>query len=195
MWFTGRIMIRDIVLFGDPVLRRKGDRVETVTPEIRQLAEDMVETMRDAHGVGLAAPQVGASLQLAVVDVSHDEDCITHLLVNGEDRSLEEISPLIFINPEVEGSRDTETSVEGCLSFPDLRAEITRPAAIRARLQLLSGDIIELESDGLLARAIQHEVDHLNGKLFIDRMSRAKKLSIQRLLREMQREWEDRRPR
>jgi peptide deformylase len=188
-------MIRDIVLFGDPVLRRKGDRVETVTPEIRQLADDMIETMRDAHGVGLAAPQVGASLQLAVVDVSHDEECITYLRVNGMDCSLAEISPLIFINPEIEGSRETETDVEGCLSFPDIRAEITRPAEIRARLQLLSGDTLDLESDGLLARAIQHEVDHLNGKLFIDRMSRAKKLSIQRLLRDMQREWESRRPR
>lgn len=183
-------MIRDIVLFGDPVLRRKGDQVDPVTPEIRQLAEDMIETMRDAHGVGLAAPQVGESLQLAVVDVSHDEDCISYLRVNGMDYSLAEISPIVFINPEVEGSRHTETDVEGCLSFPDLRAEITRPAEIRARLRTLDGDTLDLESDGLLARAIQHEVDHLNGKLFIDRMNRAKKLSIQRILREMQRDWE-----
>lgn len=172
------------------MLRRKGDRVTSVTPEIRQLADDMVETMRDAHGVGLAAPQVGQSLQLAVVDVSHDEDCVTYLRVNGVECSLAEISPLIFINPEVEGSRQTETEVEGCLSFPDLRGEITRPAEIRARLELLTGETLEVESDGLLARAIQHEVDHLNGKLFIDRMSRAKKLSIQKWLREMQREWE-----
>lgn len=183
-------MIRPIVLFGDPVLRRVGDRVATVTDEIRQLADDMIETMRDARGVGLAAPQVGESLQLAVVDVSHDEDCVSYCVVNGEERALADISPLIFINPEVDGSRETETDTEGCLSFPDLRAEITRPAEIRARLHTLDGDILEIETDGLLARAIQHEVDHLNGRLFIDRMSRAKKMSIQRLLREMQAEWE-----
>ena len=187
-------MIREIVLYGDPVLRRKGSRVEVVTPEIRQLAEDMVETMRDAQGVGLAAQQVGEAIQLAVVDVSHDEDCISFLQVDGEDRTLAEISPLIFLNPEIDGGREKETDVEGCLSFPDLRADITRPARIRARLEMLDGEIIEIETDGLLARAIQHEVDHLFGKLFIDRMSRAKKLSLQRVLRDMQREWEERHP-
>lgn len=183
-------MIRPIVLFGDPVLRRQGDRVGEITPAIRQLAEDMIETMRDSHGVGLAAPQVGESLQLAVVDVSHDEDCVNYLRVNGMDCRLAEICPLVFVNPEVEGSRHTETDIEGCLSFPDLRGEITRPAEVRARLQLLDGGVLDVESDGLLARAIQHEVDHLNGRLFIDRMSRAKRLSIQRLLRDMQRDWE-----
>lgn len=165
--------------------------MENVTPELRQLAEDMIETMRDAHGVGLAAPQVGESVQLAVVDVSHDEDCVSYVRLNGEEVSLAEISPLVFINPEVKGSRQTETDVEGCLSFPDLRADITRPAEIQARLQTLDGEFLEIEADGLLARAIQHEVDHLYGKLFIDRMSRAKKLSLQRRLRDMQREWEE----
>ena len=106
-------MIRDIVFYPDPVLRKVGSRVEDVTPEIRQLAADMIETMYDAHGVGLAAHQVGVSVQLAVIDVSHDED-------------------------------------------------------------------------GLFARAIQHEVDHLFGKLFIDRMSSARKLAIRRQLKEMQ---------
>ena len=183
-------MIREIVLYGDPVLRRKGDRVETVTPEIRQLAEDMVETMRHAHGVGLAAQQVGEAIQLAVVDVSHDPECISFLRVNGEEADLGDISPLIFVNPEVEGGRMKETDTEGCLSFPDLRGDITRPAEIRARLQTLDGEVLEIETDGLLARAIQHEVDHLFGKLFIDRMSRARKLSLKRTLREMQQEWE-----
>lgn len=187
------IMIREIVLYGDPVLRRKGDRVTSVTPEIRQLAEDMIETMIDARGVGLAAPQVGESLQLAVVDVSHDPECISYLRVNGEECAIEDISPLVFINPEVEGGRETETDVEGCLSFPDLRGDITRPAEIKARLETLDGNILEIEADGLLARAIQHEVDHLMGKLFIDRMSRARKLSLKRTLREMQRDWESQR--
>ncbi len=188
-------MIREIVLYGDPVLRRRGDRVESVTPEIRRLAEDMIETMIDAHGVGLAAPQVGESIQLAVVDVSHDEECVTYLRVNGAEATLADISPLVFINPEVEGGKRKETDTEGCLSFPDLRGEITRPAEIRARLETLDGEILEIETDGLLARAIQHEVDHLFGKLFIDRMSSARKLSLKRVLREMQMEWEETRAR
>ena len=190
MWFTACSMIREIVLYGDPVLRQKGARVESVTPEIRQLAEDMIETMIHAHGVGLAAQQVGEAIQLAVVDVSHDPECVSFLRVNGEEAAIEDISPLVFINPEVKGGRDTETDTEGCLSFPDLRADITRPEAIRAKLETLDGDTLEIETDGLLARAIQHEVDHLFGKLFIDRMSRAKKLSLKRVLREMQQEWE-----
>lgn len=190
----GAAMIREIVLYGDPVLRQKGARVESVTPEIRQLADDMIETMRDAQGVGLAAQQIGEAIQLAVVDVSHDEECISFLKVNGEERTLEEISPLVFLNPEVEGSREKDTDVEGCLSFPELRADITRPDRIRAKLELLDGDVIEIETDGLLARAIQHEVDHLFGKLFIDRMSRARKLSLKRVLREMQEDWEARHP-
>ena len=190
LWFTGGAMIREIVLYGDPVLRRKGARVETVTPEIRELAEDMIETMRDAHGVGLAAQQVGEAIQLAVVDVSHDPECISYLRVNGEDTDLDSISPLVFLNPEVEAGRVKETDTEGCLSFPDLRGDITRPADIKARVETLDGEVLEIETDGLFARAIQHETDHLFGKLFIDRMSRARKLSLKRTLREMQQEWE-----
>lgn len=183
-------MIREIVLYGDPVLRRKGARVETVTPEIRTLAEDMIETMRDAHGVGLAAQQVGEAIQLAVVDVSHDPECISYLRVNGEETDLDSISPLVFVNPEIEEGRVKETDTEGCLSFPDLRGDITRPAEIKARVETLDGEVLEIETDGLFARAIQHETDHLFGKLFIDRMSRARKLSLKRTLREMQQEWE-----
>lgn len=182
-------MIREIVLYGDPVLRKKGARIGEVTPSIRQLAGDMIETMREASGVGLAAQQVGEALQLAVVDVSHDEECIGYLRVNGEEKTLAEICPLAFINPEVKGSREKATQEEGCLSFPDLRAEIIRPASIRAKLETLDGEVWEIETDGLLARAIQHEVDHLFGKLFIDRMSRARKIGLPRILQDMQREW------
>lgn len=174
-------------MFGDPVLRKKGAAVEEVTPEIRQLAEDMLETMREAQGVGLAAPQVGESLQLAVVDVSHDPECVSFLRVNGEDASMDDIMPLVFINPVVEGSDEKDTDVEGCLSFPDLRADITRPAEVNAKLTTLDGEVLEIETDGLLARAIQHEVDHLFGVLFIDRMSTARKLAIKKTLKELQR--------
>ena len=183
-------MVLDIVLYGDPVLREKGKRIDEVTPEIRKLSEDMIETMRDARGVGLAAQQVGVAIQMAVVDVSHDEECISFLRVNGEEATLEDISPLVFINPEIDGGKEKDTDVEGCLSFPDLRADITRPFEIRARLETLDGEILEIETDGLLARAIQHEADHLFGKLFIDRMSRARKMSLRRTLREMQQEWQ-----
>ena len=95
-------MIRPIVLYPDPVLRKAADPVREVTDEIRTLAEDMVETMYDANGVGLAAPQVGVALQLAIVDVSHDEDCISYLRVDGEEVGLGDISPLVFTNPKLE---------------------------------------------------------------------------------------------
>ncbi|HQZ28258.1 MAG: peptide deformylase [Verrucomicrobiales bacterium] len=182
-------MIREIVFYPDPVLRRTGDRVETVTDEIRQLAADMVETMYHANGVGLAAPQVGVSLQLAVIDVSHDVECISYLRVNGEERTLGEICPIVFLNPVVEtrGGKDVDT--EGCLSFPDLRGEIARPFEVKATVETLDGTTLVIETDGLFARAIQHEVDHLFGKLFIDRMSSARKHAIRRQLREMQEQY------
>lgn len=182
-------MIRDIVFYPDPVLRKVGSRVEEVTPEIRRLADDMVETMYDANGVGLAAHQVGVSIQLAVIDVSHDEECVSYLRVNGEDKLLSEICPLIFINPIVETLGEKDTDTEGCLSFPDLRGEITRHYEVKARVETLNRESLIIETDGLFARAIQHEVDHLFGKLFIDRMSSARKLAIRRQLREMQEQY------
>ncbi len=120
-------MIRKIVFYPAPVLRQVGARIETVTDEVRQLAADMIETMYDANGVGLAAPQVGESLQLAVVDVSHDEECVSYLRVNGEERKLADICPIVFINPSLELLGPKESENEGCLSFPDLRGEILRP--------------------------------------------------------------------
>lgn len=182
-------MIRRIVFYPDPVLRTVADPVETVTDEIRELAADMLETMYDAQGVGLAAPQVGESVQLAIVDVSHDENCIGYLRVNGEERTLAEVCPLTFINPKLELLGPKDTDVEGCLSFPDLRGDITRPFEVKATLETLDGDTIVVETDGLFSRALQHETDHLFGKLFIDRMTSAKKLAIRRQLKEMQEQY------
>lgn len=182
-------MIRKIVFYPDPVLRKVGDRIEEVTPEIRELAEDMIETMYDAHGVGLAAPQIGESLQLAVIDVAHDEECISYLRVNGEDKTLADVCPIVFLNPEIQPMGKKDTDVEGCLSFPDLRSDITRPFEVHAKVETLDGEILEIETDGLFARAIQHEVDHLFGKLFIDRMTSARKLAIKRQLKEMQEDY------
>lgn len=185
-------MIRQIVYYPAPVLRQVGARIETVNDEIRQLAADMIDTMRDANGVGLAAQQVGVPVQLAVVDVSHDEECVSYVRVNGEDRRLEDICPLVFINPSLELLGPKESENEGCLSFPDLRGEILRPSEVRATLQTLDGETLVIETDGLFARAIQHEVDHLFGRLFIDRMSSARKMAIRGRLKEMQAQHGDR---
>ncbi|MFT5466799.1 MAG: peptide deformylase [Verrucomicrobiales bacterium] len=183
-------MIRTIVLYGDPVLRERGAKISEVTDEIRTLADDMIETMVDAEGVGLAAQQIGKALQIAVVDVSHAEEPATYIRVNGEDQQLLDLMPLIFMNPTIERDGKRIADQEGCLSFPEIRAPITRPGAIKAKLTRLDGEEIELETDGLLARAIQHETDHLNGILFIDRMSAAKKVSLRRTLKEMRKEGE-----
>lgn len=182
-------MILEIVNYPAPVLRKVGARVEDVTPKIEKLAEDMIETMYEAKGVGLAAPQIGKSLQMAVIDVSFDEECISYLRVNGEDAELEDICPLVFINPEIKPLGEKETDIEGCLSFPDLRSEITRPGEVKAEMTLLDGSTITIETDGLFSRAIQHEVDHLFGKLFIDRMTSVRKLTIKRQLKELQAEY------
>lgn len=178
-------MILEIVQYGDPVLRERCPKVEVVDDELRQLVDDMVETMYDAQGVGLAAPQVGKALRLAVVDVAHDPECISFLKVNGEDAELASIMPLVFINPELEFGKEKEKDTEGCLSISEIRADVRRPAVVKAKLPQLDGSVLELETDGLLARAIQHETDHLNGVLFIDRVSPAAKVSVKRKLKRL----------
>lgn len=182
-------MILEIVNYPAPVLRQVGERIEDVTEEILDLADSMIETMEEAHGVGLAAQQVGHAIQLAIVDVSHDEDCVSYCRVNGEDTALEDICPLVFINPEIKPIGDKETESEGCLSFPDLRSDITRRSEVIAKVETIDGDHLTIETDGLFARALQHEVDHLFGKLFIDRMSSARKLGIRKQLKEMQQDY------
>lgn len=178
-------MILPIVIYGDPVLRVDCPPVTDVTEETRTLAENMVETMYEADGVGLAAPQVGVALQLAVVDVSHAPELQSYFRVDGQEVVLKEWMPLVFTNPDIEPGRARAESNEGCLSFPGLRYQIKRPAQITARLTLLDGRVITVETDGLLARALQHETDHLHGRLFIDRLSSVDKLTLKRRLREM----------
>lgn len=183
-------MVLDIVIFGNPVLREKCAIVSEVTDEIRALAEDLVDTMHAAEGVGLAAPQVGVARQLAVVDVRDAKEPLTYLRVDGVDKTVEEMNPLIFMNPKLEFPTKPKGSMnEGCLSFPELRAPVTRPDEIKATLTLLDGSTILIETDGLFARAIQHETDHLNGILFIDRTTPAAKLSLKKKIRIMQDEW------
>lgn len=178
-------MILEITQYGNPVLRKKCSPVAQVDDSILKLADDMLETMVDAHGVGLAAPQIDKDIRMAVVDVSHDPECISFLKVNGEDAKLEDVMPLVFINPELELDGPRESEVEGCLSIQDIQAKVRRPTVVRATLPQLDGSVITLESDGLLARALQHEVDHLNGILFVDRISPAAKVSVKRKLKRL----------
>jgi peptide deformylase len=185
-------MVRKIVLYPEPVLRAKCRLVSEVTGDHRQLAADMLETMRAANGVGLAAPQVGVDEQLAVIDVSHNPQCVTYLRVNGTPADLVKAMPLVFLNPKLETGKEKITDEEGCLSFPDLRSPIRRSMDVKATFQTLDGRTMTVETDGLLARALQHEIDHLNGILFIDRMSAAAKVGLKRKLARLQEEWAER---
>jgi peptide deformylase len=171
-------MIREIVIYGEPVLRAKGKQVEKIDDEIRALAADMLETMYDANGVGLAAQQVGRTLQLTVIDVSDAESRPSRMWLAGEEVDPKEHMPLILVNPELQFGEELEIGTEGCLSFPEITAEIPRSAKVKVIAQDLQGARIEFEAEGLLSRAVQHETDHLNGILFIDRMSSAAKASL-----------------
>jgi peptide deformylase len=184
-------MIRPIVRYPDAVLRAKCRAVGEITPEIRALAADMLETMREANGVGLAAPQVGVDLQLAVIDCSHNPDCVTFLKVDGREAPMVKHMPVVFMNPRLELGSAKETGEEGCLSFPGLRGDIRRSAQIKVSYMDLDGRTVTIETDGLLARAFQHEIDHLNGVLFIDRMSAAAKVGLKRKLARLMAEWDE----
>ncbi len=178
-------MIREIVQYGDPVLRQRCRPVTEVDERIIELVEDMLDTMVDANGVGLAAPQVGEDIRLAVIDVSHDPECVTFLKVNGEDADLVSVMPLIFINPEIAFGQEKEFGMEGCLSIRGIRAEVRRPESVKATLPQLDGSVLVVETDGLLARALQHEIDHLNGVLFVDRLPAVAKVSMRNRLKRL----------
>jgi peptide deformylase len=172
-------MILEIVQYGHPALRAKGRRIEKIDARIHALAQEMLETMYDAEGVGLAAQQIGLPVQLCVVDVKGVKDRPSTLRIAGHPVAIEDHMPLVLINPEIEAFGTPETEVEGCLSFPGARSDVTRPGSVRVRAQSLDGKIIEFEAAGLLARAVQHEHDHLQGVLFIDRISAAERDRIE----------------
>jgi peptide deformylase len=158
--------IRRIYETPDPVLRQISKPVETFDAELKTLVEDMFETMYDAPGIGLAAVQVGVPIRLLVIDLQEPEE------EGGEPVR----DPKVFINPEVLWHSDSEVPyTEGCLSVPEQYAEVMRPDRIRARWQDVEGKAYEEEIDGLLAVCLQHEMDHLNGVLFIDHLSRLKR--------------------
>src|SRR5207244_13130601 len=164
-------MILPIVKYGHPALRQKGQRIEKMTPAIEELIADMFETMYKAAGIGLAAQQVGQALQLTVIDVRAVKDRPSTLEVGGKPAEVASFMPLVLINPQIQPFGEPATGPEGCLSFPEIYADITRLESVQVKATNAKGEAIEFKAGGLLSRAIQHEVDHLNGILFIDRMS------------------------
>ncbi|MCF3973002.1 peptide deformylase [Paracoccus salsus] len=167
--------IRPILIHPDPRLKKRCAPVARVTPEIEALADDMLATMYDAPGVGLAAPQVGVLQRIFVMDATRDPDA--------------ERRPMVLINPEIAWTSDTlNTYDEGCLSIPDQYADVTRPAEVRMRWLGLDGKTHEEEFDGLWATCAQHELDHLDGVLFIDHLSAIKRQMITRRMVKLKRE-------
>lgn len=164
-------MILPVVKYGHPILRQKGARIEKITPEITQLIEDMLETMYAASGVGLAAQQVGRTLQLTVIDVKEVRDRPSTLEIGGQPAMVADHMPLVLINPEFKPVGKPVVGPEGCLSFPELYADVERPESVDVTAMNEKGETIRFRCGGLLARAVQHETDHLHGILFIDRMS------------------------
>jgi peptide deformylase len=164
-----------IVKYGTPVLRQKGARIESITPTIKKLAADMFETTYAYKGIGLAAQQVGVAMQLTVIDVRGVTDRPSSLELKGQPADVNGLMPLVLINPEVKPVGQPVAGPEGCLSFPEIYADITRPDVVDVKALSLEGKPIEFRCGGLLARVVQHEADHLNGILFIDRMDKKTK--------------------
>lgn len=179
-------MILDVVKFGHPVLRQKGAQVESITLETKQLVADMLETMYAAKGVGLAAQQVGRALQVTVLDVSPVTDRPSSIEVDGKPAEVNDYMPMVLINPKIEPVGEMVAGSEGCLSFPEIFAEIQRRESVDVTALNEKGEEVKFRAGGLLARAIQHEVDHLNGILFIDRMDRKTKENLRPDLEDLQ---------
>lgn len=169
-------MIYPIVKYGQPVLEKLAERVTSFDAELKKLVADMFETMYAAHGVGLAAPQIGVSKSLCVIDITSDDD---------------PAAKLVLVNPVIISTEGKQTDEEGCLSLPNFRSPAARPLKATVRAQDAQGKEIMLNGEGLLARAFCHEIDHLNGVLFIQHLSLLKRDSIRRRVRQMVRagEW------
>ena len=172
-------MVLPVVRYGDPVLRKKGAKIETITPEIQQLVADMFETMKHANGIGLAAQQVGRAVQLTTIDLRGVKDRPSRLWLAGQEADVESFMPLVLINPVVRAVGTRAAGPEGCLSFPDIFGEIERTAEAEVTAQNERGESFSFKAGGLFARAVQHEVDHLNGILFIDRMDTETRADVQ----------------
>jgi peptide deformylase len=169
-------MIREIVKYPDPVLQKPAEPVAEFGDELHKLIEDMFESMYDAKGIGLAAPQIGISKRLTVIDLSFKK--------NPEEK-------IVLINPEIIFKEGKQYEEEGCLSLPEIREKVSRAAKVTVRAQDADGSWFEIDGDELLARAFQHEIDHLDGVLFIFRISGLKRDLVLRRIRKMQKagEW------
>jgi len=169
-------MIYDIVKFGDPVLEKPAEPVTVFDDELRKLLDDMFESMYAAHGVGLAAPQIGVSRRIAVIDVTFKEDPKARL---------------VLINPQIVRLEGKQSGQEGCLSIPEFREQVTRGKKATVRAQDAEGNWFETTGEDLLARALQHETDHLNGRLYISHISALKRDLMKRKIRKLVRagEW------
>ncbi len=163
-------MIYPIVKYGDPVLEKSAAPITSFDDELRKLVDDMFESMYAAHGVGLAAPQIGISKRIAVIDVTFKED---------------PDAKIVLVNPEIIHTEGKLTSTEGCLSLPEFRENVTRPRKVTARAQDLNGKTIEVTGEELLARALVHETDHLNGKLYLSHISALKRDMLKRKVRKL----------
>ena len=163
-------MIRPIVHYDAAILRAKGKLVGPITPAVHALVTDLFDTMRHAHGVGLAAQQIGEAVQLAVIDVTGIKERPSKMWIDGKPVDPEEHMPLVLIDPVLKPTKTKITAHEGCLSFPDLTLDIARAQRVAVKTRKLDGGTFEFDAGGLLARAVLHEVDHLHGKLFIDHL-------------------------
>jgi peptide deformylase len=163
-------MIYPIVKFGDPVLEKVAAPVTEFDDKLKKLVDDMFESMYEAHGVGLAAPQIGISLHLAVIDVTFKED---------------PNAKIVLANPQIVKTEGRQTSSEGCLSIPEFRENVTRPKKVTVKAQDVTGKWFEMTGEDLLARAFLHETDHLNGKLYISHISGLKRDLMKRKIRKL----------
>ena len=172
--FAGKV--HTVVKWPEPVLAKRGEAVTEFGPELKTLIEEMFESMYAAQGIGLAAPQIAISKRIAVVDLSFNKEI--------KDK-------IALINPEIVEMTGKQVEEEGCLSLPDIREKVQRALWVKVRAQTVTGEWFEVEGDELLARALQHEIDHLDGVLFIDRLSRLKREMVLRKIRKMQKngEW------
>ena len=181
-------MILEVVKFGHPVLRQKGAKVEVFDSDVRRLIADMLETMYAAKGVGLAAQQVGQALQITVIDVAGVADRPSTIEVDGKPAEIADHMPMVLVNPEIKPKGKDVTGPEGCLSFPEVYAEVMRPEFVEVKALNQKGQPISFRAGGLLSRAVQHEVDHLNAILFIDRMDKKTKEEIRAEIEDIQAE-------
>jgi peptide deformylase len=162
--------IHEIVKYPDPVLAKPGEAVTEFDEDLRNLVEEMFDSMYAAHGIGLAAPQIGISKRITVIDVNFKKD---------------PADKLVLINPEIIEREGKQFEEEGCLSLPEIREKVNRAARVKVRAQNVAGEWFEVEGDELLARAFQHEIDHLDGVLFLDRLSRLKRDLVVRKIKKL----------